>query len=313
MRKGYKLRDCHIAEIIREVDEARIKSDIHALCEDPPFRKMNYTADGHDRCSLYEADLYISNRLKALDWKLYQEAARVQAFRCDETKPLAHRYAVPGEEDPWYTAYNLYGEKPGRSHPGEILLLMAHKDSQSWVDSPGAYDNAVGVAGLLEIARILSSVNNVKTLRLLFCNEEHTPWTSLVAAKNFRDRGDLLSCILNVDSIGGKSEEAIREGRKTNAICYTCEEGKLPAEMLYQINERYEIGLEQEIHLQKAPSNDDGSFIKEGFKHAIACVGSAPYGDPNYHLETDIPEHVDVENVCMAVQMILAFLLELDG
>ena len=59
-------------------------------------------------------------------------------------------------EDPWYTAYNLYAEKKGRSHPDEIIVVLAHKDSQSWVDSPGANDNAIGTVSVLEMACILA-------------------------------------------------------------------------------------------------------------------------------------------------------------
>ena len=35
---------------------------------------------------------------------------------------------------------------------------------------------------------------------------------------------------------------------------------------------------------------------KEGFGAAILNVGSFPYVDPNYHLVTDRPEFVDIEN-----------------
>lgn len=78
-------------------------------------------------------------------------------------------------EDPWYTAYNLYTERKGRSKPQEIILLAAHKDSQSWIDSPGANDNAIGTVGVLEVARILAEYDSERTIRFLFCNEEHTP------------------------------------------------------------------------------------------------------------------------------------------
>lgn len=45
---------------------------------------------------------------------------------------------------------------------------------------------------------------------------------------------------------------------------------------------------------------------KEGFGAAILNVGSFPYVDPNYHLVTDRPEFVDIENVRLAVQASLA-------
>ena len=88
------------------------------------------------------------------------------------------------KEDPWYTAYNFYAEKRGQAHPGEILLVLAHKDSQSWVDSPGANDNAIGTAGVLEMACVLAEYSPQRTIRFLFSNEEHWAWTSITAAQN---------------------------------------------------------------------------------------------------------------------------------
>jgi len=309
----HRKRSAIIASI-RKVDACRVRQDLFHLCKDPlPFRKTNFTLLGHPQCTLYEADDFISNQLERLGWIVSREEARVQACRCDKSKPVSHQYAPPRPEDPWYTAYNVYGEKPGLDSNEDILLLLAHKDSQSWVDSPGAYDNAVGVAALLELARLLSDYPNRKTLRFLFCNEEHTPWTSVVAAQAAHQRRDRFATILNVDSLGGKSLDAIGRGLKTNAICYTHEAGQPFAEHLVELNELYGIGLKQTIHRHEKPRNDDGSFVKEGFEHAIACHGSIPYADPNYHMETDIPEHVDEINVRMAIQLILAFVLSLDS
>ena len=81
---------------------------------------------------------------------------QVQAYRRDTSKPQQHQYSPPMPEDPWYTAYNLYAEKKGRSRPDEIIVVLAHKDSQSWIDSPGANDNAIGTVGVLELACVLA-------------------------------------------------------------------------------------------------------------------------------------------------------------
>ena len=83
-------------------------------------------------------------------------------------------------------AYNVYAERRGKTRPDEIILLLAHKDSQSWVHSPGAYDNAVGTVAILEIARIIAKLEPQRTMRFLWCNEEHYPWTSVLAANNMR-------------------------------------------------------------------------------------------------------------------------------
>ena len=236
----------------------------------------------------------------------------MQAFAYDETKPLHHRYARPAPDAPFYTAYNLYAGQIGKSRPDEIILLVAHKDSQSWIDSPGAYDNGAGTVSVLEMARVLAAYPARRTVRWLFCNEEHTPWTSVLAAENARKRGDNLVAIFNVDSVGGKPDEEIAAGRKTNVTLYTQSEGKRFADLMADVNERYRIGLAQSSHQRARPGDDDGSFVNAGYGHAVANLGSWPYADAAYHLPDDVPERVDFENVCMAAQATLAAILTLD-
>lgn len=52
------------------------------------------------------------------------------------------------------TYYNVIGVLPGRTRPDEVYIVGAHYDS---MDNPGADDNASGVAGVLEIARVASA------------------------------------------------------------------------------------------------------------------------------------------------------------
>ena len=66
---------------------------------------------------------------------------------------------------------NLVTTRKGSARSGEILLLGAHYDSV--IGSPGANDNASGVAALLEIARMFQAVEPMLTVRFVaFVNEE---------------------------------------------------------------------------------------------------------------------------------------------
>lgn len=296
-----------IPGLIAQVNAQRLRADLFYLSHDPlPFRKLNYTRPGQTRCSLYEADDFIQARLEGYGYRVEREGCQVQAFRCDSTKPIRHQYAPPLPEDPWYTAYNLYAKKLGTTSPDEIVVVISHKDSQSWVDSPGAYDNAVGVVGNLEIARILRDHPTRRSVWFIFCNEEHTPWTSVTAARAARARGDRIVAVFNLDSLGGKGQEDSDAGRKTNVTRYSAPEGKWLADLMAEVNDAYAIGLIQSSYLAERPNDDDGSYVKEGFGAAILNIGSFPYADPNYHLVTDRPEFVDIENVRLAVQASLA-------
>lgn len=308
-----KAADATMRRLLADVNSVRMSKDLFHLAKDPlPYRKLNLTLPGHQQNTLYEADDYIASQLQACGYTVAREGVQVQAFRRDTSKPKNAQYSPPKADDPWYTAYNLYVEKKGRSHPEKIILVCAHKDSQSWIDSPGANDNAIGTVGVLELARVLAQYDSECTIRFLWCNEEHTPWTSKAAAQNAKARGDNLIAIFNTDGIGVKPSDQTAAGQKTNVTAYTRPEGKKLAELMAEVNTRYALGLEQRIVERTRPGDDDGSFVQAGYAAAIVNIGSWPYGDPEYHAEGDIPERTDVKNAAMAVQAILAAIVTLD-
>ena len=299
--------------ILKQLRADAIRDSLFHLSSDPlPFRKVNLTLPGHAKSTLDETDDYLLGELTAFGYEPTKEPVQVQAFGFDAGKPRRSAFARPGPDDPWYTAHNLYAEKRGSDAPDEIIVVLAHKDSQSWFDSPGAYDNAVGTSAVLEIARVLAGVQTRRTVRFLFCNEEHTPWTSVTAAENAKQRGDSLAAVFNVDSVGGKSQEEVEAGRKPNVTLYTTPEGKRLADLVTAANVEYGIGLEQRTHQREHPGDDDGSFVKAGFPAAIMNLGSFPYANPDYYDAGDIPEKVDVPNAFMATQATLAAVLRVD-
>ena len=309
---GAKVDDV-VRRLIGDVEAARMSKHLFYLAKDPlPYRKLNLTLPGHEKNTLYEADDYLAGKLEGWGYRVEREGVQVQAFRRDTSKPKQAQYSPPKPEDPWYTAYNLYAEKKGRSHPDRIILVLAHKDSQSWIDSPGANDNAIGTVGVLEMARVLAKYRSESTIRFLWCNEEHTPWTSRTAAQKAKTRGDDIVAVFNLDGIGAKTAEETTAGKRTNVTAYTAPEGKRLAELMAEVNARYSIGLEQRTAKRAQPGDDDGSFILAGYPAAVINIGSWPYGEPNYHAEGDIPESCDVANAAMTVQATLAAVVILD-
>lgn len=302
-----------IPGFLKQVSEANLQRSLFHIAKAPfPFRKANYTVPGHQQSTLEETDAWIEAQLRGWGYAVEREACEVQPLGCDLTKPRHRTWAPPPPGTPFYQVFNLYAKKTGSRYPKEIILLLAHKDSQSWIDSPGAYDNAVGTTAILELARVLATYPSERSLWFLWCNEEHKPWTSVTAAEACRQRGDNLVAIFNVDSIGGKSEEELAAGRKTNVTLYTKPEGKRFADLMAEVNEHYRIGLVQTSQQRERAGDDDGSFINAGYPCAVVNIGSYPYADPNYHEAGDRPESVDLVNVRMATQATLAAVLRLD-
>ncbi len=300
--------------ILQRISPDRLRRDLFYLSQDPlRFRKVNYTRPGQTIHSLAEADAYIRSQLEACGYAPLSTSYRVQAFRCDETKPIHHWYAAPHPDDPWYEAANIEATRPGSERPDEIIQLIAHKDSMSWIDSPGAHDNCAGTVVNLELARVLATLSSKRAIRFLFCNEEHTPWTSRFAAEAAAARGDNLIAVMNVDSVDGKSDEDMAAGRLTHFIGYSTEEGRPLAEFVAGCAARYALGLETGVCFKAPINDDDGMFINAGFRATIMHVGSWPYGDSQYHLPGDVPERVNIDNLTRSAQLLLCAILEIDA
>jgi len=303
-----------VSQFLQGVEAGRIREHLFYLAKDPlPCRTLVHTLPGHERCTLYEADDYIAGSLAMWGYAVEREPVQVQAYRRDQTKDIHHQYSPPDPADPWYTAYNLYAKKRGKEFRDEVIVVISHKDSQSWLEcTAGAHDNAIGTVGAMEIARVLGDYESRRSIWFVFCNEEHTPWTSEVTARNFAASGAGLVAALNVDSIGGRSDEDRRSGDHHNVTRYVTPEGERIADLMARLNDRLGIGLVQKKVRAEFPNDDDGSFVKAGLPAAVLVVGSFPYADPHYHLASDIPENVDLVNARLAVQLTLATVLHLD-
>ena len=84
---------------------------------------------------------------------------------------------------PFTTAPNVIAIQPGKTNPEEIIICGAHFDSTVRIEepydidtvySPGADDNATGVAGILATARILSNYEFKRTI--IYANWNAEEW-----------------------------------------------------------------------------------------------------------------------------------------
>jgi hypothetical protein len=105
----------------------------------------------------------------------------------------------------------VVAEITGRRKPKEVIVIGAHYDTV--LGSPGADDNASGVAALIEIASLLKDVPMDKTVRFVaFPNEEYhgEDWRNMGSyhhAKRSHDRGDRLVGMISLEMLGYFSNE----------------------------------------------------------------------------------------------------------
>ena len=99
---------------------------------------------------------------------------------------------------------NLVITRPGRFD--EILLIGAHYDTVR--GSPGADDNASGVAGLLELSRAFTAVTPSVTVRFVAFTNEEPPFFftrqqgSVVHARAARARGERIALMISLEMLG---------------------------------------------------------------------------------------------------------------
>ncbi len=299
------------SSLSKKIDNERIRKGVYYLSKDPlPRRVLNWSRPGQKISSLEEADAWIIAQLKNYRYVPKTDETKVQAFGRDFSKPISKQFAPPAKDAPWYTARNIIAEKKGKDHPNDLIIVIAHKDSQSWIASPGANDDAIGTCGALELAFILSEYQPKHTIQFIFCNEEHIPWTSVTAAKAIKAAGLNVLALINVDGIGVKSP--LKADTMTNVTRYATPEGERIADLMTRLSEHHKLGLEQTKYYSESPGDDDGSFVKAGFPWSVRNAGSIPNADPNYHTENDTAEKVDIGNAGRTVQLTLAAILHLD-
>ena len=109
------------------------------------------------------------------------------------------------------TVANLEAERVGTSLQEEIVVVGAHYDSV--IGSPGANDNASGVAALLEIARLFVQETPSRTVRFVAFVNEEPPFfqTEAMGSRHYAARSrqcrEPIVAMLSLETIGYYSEE----------------------------------------------------------------------------------------------------------
>ncbi|UCD27813.1 MAG: M28 family peptidase [Planctomycetota bacterium] len=214
---------------------------------------------------------------------------------------------------------NIEATLTGVSEKDEILIVGAHYDAV--VNSPAANDNASGVAGILEIARLLYDRKPARTVRFVaFVNEEPPFFQtkdmgSLVYAKNTRQQKDNIIGMISLETIGYYSDT---EGGQKYPFPFSLFYpsvgnfiglvGNLGSRSLV----RNSIGLFRK-HTAfpsegvAAPGfipgidwSDHWSFWQQGYK-ALMVTDTAPYRYPYYHTQQDTPDKIDYDRTARVV------------
>lgn len=199
--------------------------------------------------------------------------------------------------------WNVVGELPGED--STQVLITAHYDARSESDTwtPGADDNASGVAAVMETARLLAGRSWKHTLRFIcFGGEEVGMVGSRGYAYKAYERGDSILAVLNSDMIGydGNKDRLV----EINAKPFESKSAGA-AKMLDELISIYGLELDPVIRTTDSKWNSDHSSFWLIEVPALFLGEDRKDFNPFYHSTGDRLKELDAfyltENVRAAV------------
>jgi Zn-dependent M28 family amino/carboxypeptidase len=271
--------------------ESRLRRNVEVLAGEIGERHVGRPA------ALHSAESYIAGALSELDFEVSRQT-----------------YIAEG-----VASSNLEVTVPGRDRPGEIVLVGAHYDTVP--GSPGADDNASGVAGMIEIARELRRVQPACTIKLVAFVNEEPPFFyfgemgSRVYARAARRRGDDIRVMLSLEMLGCYSDAAGSQRYPPLFRHFYPDAGNFIA---FVSNLRSRAALREVVSAYKAASDfpaeklaspgivpgvswsDQLSFWREGYA-GVMVTDTAFYRYPHYHGAGDTPEKLRYPEMAQVV------------
>jgi len=246
---------------------------------------------------------------------------------------IAKEFAAAGarvSEQPFRAESREYRNVIARFGPeaGEVFVVGAHYDAV--MGTPGADDNASGVAGLLELAHLLGKAELKNPAELVAYTLEEPPFFrgpemgSAVHARALKQSGASVRGMVSLEMIGYYSAEEVSQrypvpglekvyGSRGDFIVLA---GRLAdVGLLRRIKTVMSAAASLPVHSINAPVtgvdfSDHASYWVHGYR-AVMVTDTAFYRNPHYHERSDTPETLDYQRMAQVVQQVHAAVLEL--
>lgn len=226
---------------------------------------------------------------------------------------------------------NLDVTVPGTSRPSEIVLIGAHFDT--FQGTPGADDNASGVAATIELARRFADRPQPRTLRFAFFVNEEPPafqtqdMGSWVYAKKCKAEGEQIKAMLSLETIGYYTSQPRSQKYPPVLAAFYPDRGDFVAfvgnvssrslvkQSIASFRARNVFPSEGAALPEGVPGvgwSDHWAFWQEGYP-AIMVTDTAPFRNPNYHNVGDRPDTLDYGAMARVVDGLEAVILDLSA
>ena len=218
------------------------------------------------------------------------------------------------------TFHNVEATLEGGAASAACLVVGAHYDSVE--GSPGANDNASGVAVLIELARALRERPAARPIRFVaFANEEPPYFNtgdgmgSVAYARSFRDPAREVHAMLSLETVGFYSDEpgsqrypplvGLLYPDRGNFIAFVANPRSrdLLRALVGAFRESATLPSEGAALPASVPGvawSDHRSVWDVGVP-ALMVTDTAPFRDPHYHLATDTADRLDYRRMARLV------------
>jgi Peptidase family M28 len=247
------------------------------------------------------------------------------AFARAGYRPARQTFVASGRD-----VANIAAERAGDPKADGLILFGAHYDSAG--SSPGANDNASGVAVLLELARAVARERLKMTARFVaFVNEEPPHFMtetmgSLVYATAAARRGERIRAMISLETLGYYSDTPGSQQyprpfnllfpNRGNFVAMVSNVSS--ASLLRQVRNAFRSVSSLPVVASPAPEripgvgwSDHWSFWQHGVR-AVMLTDTAPYRYPHYHTREDTPDKIDYDRLARVVTGCLGVLRSLD-
>ncbi|NLF38633.1 M28 family peptidase [bacterium] len=215
---------------------------------------------------------------------------------------------------------NLAAERYGAALSNEIVVVGAHYDTVA--GTPGADDNASGVAALLALARMNATNTPARTLRFVAFANEEPPffWSDDMGSRRYAmrcaERNERIVAMIALESIGFYTDAensqrypppfSLFYPSRGNFIAFVANLSSrgLVKRAAAAFKEHSTFPVESAAVPGWTPGvwwSDHWSFWKEGYA-AFMVTDTAPFRNPEYHEPFDTPEKLDYGRMAQVVE-----------
>ena len=278
------------------------------------------TGDELSRVERLKADVgMLAGDIGERNVQRYEQLCRAERYVSGRLRDMGYAIRLEPFEAGGRRVTNIEAELKGTSCPDQVVVIGAHYDSPP--GSPGANDNASGVAALLELARQFRNAKPGCTLRFVaFVNEEPPYFQtklmgSRVYAANAKKRGEKITAMLALEAIGYYSDQPKSQRYPApfsllypgtgNFIGFVGNLGsrRLVRSCIKTFRETTPFpseGLAAPAFIPGIGWSDQWAFWQEGYP-GIMITDTAPFRYPHYHEASDTPDKLDYARMARVV------------